>query len=74
VRSAWQGATVLPSTIALGVPGRVTAREHREDARLPAGTRRRAAVHRVTGMAHRTGEHLFSIDPHDPLVPGVVLR
>ena len=24
--------------------------------------------------AYRTGEHLFSIDPHDPLVPGFVLR
>jgi len=25
-------------------------------------------------MAYRTGEHVFSIDPHDPLVPGFVLR
>jgi proline racemase len=28
----------------------------------------------VTGTAHRTGEHRFSVDPHDPLVPGFVLR
>jgi len=28
----------------------------------------------VTGMAYRTGEHVFSIDPHDQLVPGFVLR
>ena len=35
---------------------------------------RRAVVPQVTGMAYRTGEHLFSIDPHDPLVPGFVLR
>jgi proline racemase len=25
-------------------------------------------------MAYRTGAHLFSIDPHDPLVPGFLLR
>ena len=35
---------------------------------------RRAVVPQVTGMAYRTGEHLFAIDPHDPLVPGFVLR
>jgi proline racemase len=28
----------------------------------------------VFGIAFRTGEHVFSIDPHDPLVPGFVLR
>jgi proline racemase len=28
----------------------------------------------VTGMAYRTGEHVFTIDAHDPLVPGFVLR
>ena len=33
-----------------------------------------AVVPRVTGMAYRTGEHVFSIDPRDPLVPGFVLR
>jgi proline racemase len=35
---------------------------------------RPAVVPRVTGMAYRTGEHLFSIDPYDPVVPGFVLR
>jgi proline racemase len=41
--------------------------------RLDVGGRA-AVVPQVTGTAHRTGEHLFSIDPHDPLVPGFVLR
>jgi proline racemase len=31
-------------------------------------------VGQVTGSAHRTGEHVFHIDPHDPLVPGFLLR
>jgi proline racemase len=35
---------------------------------------RRAVLPQVTGMAYRTGEHVFAIDPHDPLVPGFVLR
>ena len=35
---------------------------------------RSAVVPQVTGMAYQTGEHTFSIDPHDPLVPGFVLR
>jgi proline racemase len=35
---------------------------------------RAAVIPQVTGMAYRTGEHVFSIDPHDPLVPGFVLR
>jgi proline racemase len=35
---------------------------------------RHAVLPQVTGMAHRTGEHGFVIDPHDPLVPGFVLR
>ena len=35
---------------------------------------RTAVVPQVTGMAYRTGEHVFSIDPDDPLVPGFVLR
>ncbi|MGR6964785.1 proline racemase family protein [Geodermatophilus sp. URMC 61] len=35
---------------------------------------RRAVLPQVTGTAYRTGEHVFSIDPHDPLVPGFVLR
>lgn len=28
----------------------------------------------VTGTAFRTGEHVFSIDPDDTLIPGFVLR
>jgi len=28
----------------------------------------------VTGMAYMTGEHIFSVDPSDPLIPGFVLR
>jgi proline racemase len=35
---------------------------------------RTAVVPQVTGMAYRTGEHVFVIDPDDPLVPGFVLR
>jgi proline racemase len=35
---------------------------------------RPAVIPQVTGMAYRTGEHVFSIDPCDPLVPGFVLR
>ncbi len=31
-------------------------------------------IPQVTGMAYRTGQHVFSIDPDDPLVPGFVLR
>ncbi|GHH74781.1 trans-3-hydroxy-L-proline dehydratase [Promicromonospora soli] len=33
-----------------------------------------AVISQVTGMAYRTGEHLFVVDPADPLVPGFVLR
>jgi proline racemase len=35
---------------------------------------RPAVIPQVTGMAYRTGTHVFSIDPHDPLVPGFLLR
>jgi proline racemase len=35
---------------------------------------RPAVIPQVTGMAYRTGEHVFSIDPDDPLVPGFALR
>jgi proline racemase len=35
---------------------------------------RRAVLPQVTGMAYRTGEHIFVVDPHDPLVPGFLLR
>jgi proline racemase len=33
-----------------------------------------AVVPQVTGMAYRTGEHAFSLDPADPLQQGFVLR
>ena len=33
-----------------------------------------AIVPEVTGSAHRTGEHTFTVDPADPLVPGFTLR
>ena len=35
---------------------------------------RPAVIPQVTGTAYHTGDHLFSIDPDDPLVPGFVLR
>jgi proline racemase len=35
---------------------------------------RPAVVPQVTGTAYRTGEHVFCIDPNDPLLPGFVLR
>lgn len=35
---------------------------------------RKAVLPQVTGTAYRTGEHVFWIDPRDPLVPGFVLR
>jgi proline racemase len=36
--------------------------------------RRAAILPQVTGMAYRTGDHAFSVDRDDPLVPGFVLR
>lgn len=33
-----------------------------------------AVVPQVSGMGYATGEHVFTIVPHDPLVPGFVLR
>jgi len=35
---------------------------------------RDAVIPQVTGMAYKTGEHSFWVDPHDPLTPGFVLR
>ncbi|MFD1210543.1 proline racemase family protein [Arthrobacter sp. GCM10027362] len=35
---------------------------------------RPAVIAQVTGMAFKTGEHRFEVDPDDPLVPGFVLR
>jgi proline racemase len=42
------------------------------DRRVAGG--RSAVIPQVTGMAYRTGEHVFSVDPDDPLIPGFVLR
>jgi proline racemase len=36
--------------------------------------RRDTVIPQVTGMAYKTGEHVFEVDPDDPLVPGFVLR
>jgi proline racemase len=33
-----------------------------------------AVIPQVSGMAYKTGEHSFTVDPYDPLVPGFVLR
>jgi proline racemase len=33
-----------------------------------------AVIPQVTGMAYKTGEHNFSVDPDDELTPGFVLR
>jgi proline racemase len=35
---------------------------------------RDAVIPEVTGMAYKTGEHSFWVDPDDPLTPGFVLR
>lgn len=35
---------------------------------------RQAVIPEVTGMAYRTGEHTFELDPDDPLGEGFVLR
>jgi proline racemase len=35
---------------------------------------RPAVLPEVSGMAYKTGESSFTVDPHDPLVPGFVLR
>jgi proline racemase len=35
---------------------------------------RPAVLPQVTGTAYRTGEHVFHVDPDDPLVPGFVFR
>ena len=33
-----------------------------------------AILPQVTGMAYKTGESVFTVDPRDPLTPGFVLR
>jgi proline racemase len=35
---------------------------------------RPAVIPQVTGTAYRTGEHVFCVDPNDPLLLGFVLR
>ncbi len=35
---------------------------------------RPAVIPQVSGTAYRTGEHLFVVDPRDPMTPGFVLR
>lgn len=35
---------------------------------------RQALIPEVSGMAYKTGEHVFSLDPDDVLAPGFVLR
>jgi proline racemase len=35
---------------------------------------RQAVISQVTGMAYKTGEHCFYVDPDDELTPGFVLR
>jgi len=35
---------------------------------------RLAVIPQVTGIAHKTGEHTFVVDPDDELTPGFVLR
>lgn len=35
---------------------------------------RDAVLPEITGLAHKTGEHRFFVDPNDDLVPGFVLR
>jgi proline racemase len=40
----------------------------------PAVEGRPAVIPTVSGMAYRTGEHVFEVDPADPITPGFVLR
>ncbi|WP_424463186.1 proline racemase family protein [Pseudoclavibacter helvolus] len=35
---------------------------------------RRATTTQVSGIAHKTGEHVFEVDPRDEMTPGFVLR
>ncbi|MBD8019692.1 proline racemase family protein [Brevibacterium gallinarum] len=59
------------------VGSRFTA-SYRHTASVPVGLPGRPALPGVlpviTGTAHRTGTHSFTVDPRDPLVPGFVLR
>lgn len=68
------GQTLIHDSI---VSSRFTAC-YRHTASVPAGLPGRpelpGVLPIVTGTAHRTGTHSFTVDPHDPLVPGFVLR
>lgn len=41
---------------------------------ISAGPHARAIIPEVEGMAYKTGEHAFTVDPADPLATGFVLR
>jgi proline racemase len=60
------GQTLVHDSI---VGSRFTARAA-VSADAPPGT----VVPVVTGMAYPTGEHVFEVDPDDPMAPGFVLR
>ena len=36
--------------------------------------RHQAVITEVEGSAYRTGTHVFTLDPHDPLADGFLLR
>jgi proline racemase len=42
--------------------------------RSPVGTRAGSVIPEVEGMAYKTGEHSFTLDPADPIGTGLVLR
>jgi proline racemase len=42
--------------------------------RPPAGARAGSVIPEVEGMAYKTGEHSFTLDPADPIGTGLVLR
>ena len=52
----------------IGTQFRARAIEHTEVDGIPA------IIPEVEGMAYRTGDHRFVLDPNDPLGPGFVLR
>ncbi|WP_166979456.1 proline racemase family protein [Paramicrobacterium fandaimingii] len=57
-----QHGSIVGSTFAGSILSRT--RVHGRDAVIP----------QVSGMAYRTGESTFTVDPRDPLTPGFVLR
>jgi proline racemase/trans-L-3-hydroxyproline dehydratase len=60
------GQTLVHDSI---VGSRFTAR-----ATVPADSPAGTVVPVITGMAYPTGEHVFVVDPRDPLTPGFLLR